>query len=229
VAAGLAPEEAPRAVLVAAALAEPAGPAGLQPWNDATGWRLGGGVPSRWRALDGRGSDVEVEIRVDGSAISGTSAGHPFAGSHHRRGRRVAIELDGVARDLTVAHVDGVTWVGAGGQAWSFRAAPLRSSSGGGAAAGTTVVSPMPGSVISVPVEVGDAVDAGQALVVVEAMKMEHTLRAAAPGVVTEVAVAVGQQVSLSQLLVVVRPLAGDADHQANDRPRSTGRTMPVT
>ena len=139
----------------------------------------------------------------------------------------MALELHGVTRMLTFAHVDGVTWVGLGGEAWSFRAAPLRSARAGAVAAGLTVVSPMPGSVISVAVSVGDMVDEGQALVVVEAMKMEHTLRAEAPGVVAEVAVAVGQQVAVNELLVVMHPLGGDADHQANDNPRSTGSTIP--
>ncbi len=53
----------------------------------------------------------------------------------------------------------------------------------------------MPGTVTHVAVAVGDVVEAGAALVVLEAMKMEHTIRADADGVVTEIHVGVGQSV----------------------------------
>ena len=54
----------------------------------------------------------------------------------------------------------------------------------------------MPGKVLSFAVEVGDAVKAGQAVAVMEAMKMEHTLHAPADGVVAELLYAPGDQVS---------------------------------
>jgi acetyl/propionyl-CoA carboxylase alpha subunit len=65
-------------------------------------------------------------------------------------------------------------------------------------------VAPMPGKVIAVRVAVGDAVVAGGALVVLEAMKMEHTLRAPHDGVVRVVRVTPGQQVDGDAVLVVV-------------------------
>jgi acetyl-CoA/propionyl-CoA carboxylase biotin carboxyl carrier protein len=64
----------------------------------------------------------------------------------------------------------------------------------------------MPGTVASVNVVVGEHVADGQAVAVVEAMKMEHTLVAPFDGVVTEVHVAVGAQVALRQVLVTVAP-----------------------
>jgi propionyl-CoA carboxylase alpha chain len=62
----------------------------------------------------------------------------------------------------------------------------------------------MPGAVANVPVTVGQEVAAGEAVVAVEAMKMEHTLRAPGRGIVTEIRVAVGQQVKLDEDLVIV-------------------------
>jgi propionyl-CoA carboxylase alpha chain len=69
---------------------------------------------------------------------------------------------------------------------------------------------PMPGGVARVAVAVGDVVDNGQLLVVLEAMKMEHTVHAGAAGTVTEVDVAPGDQVETGQILVVVEPEGGD-------------------
>ena len=62
----------------------------------------------------------------------------------------------------------------------------------------------MPGKVVAVLVAVGQRVDAGAGLVVLEAMKMENEFRATANGVITEVHVAPGQAVDAGDLLVVV-------------------------
>ena len=69
-------------------------------------------------------------------------------------------------------------------------------------AGGDTVLAPMPGLVRDVAVAVGQAVVAGDRLVVLEAMKMEHVLRAPRDGVVASVAVAVGDQVTAGALMV---------------------------
>jgi acetyl-CoA/propionyl-CoA carboxylase biotin carboxyl carrier protein len=67
----------------------------------------------------------------------------------------------------------------------------------------------MPGTVIAVSADVGDVVTKGQAIVVVEAMKMEHTLTAPFDGTVTAVHAAAGATVALDQLLVVIEQNAG--------------------
>jgi len=86
---------------------------------------------------------------------------------------------------------------------------PRRSTSGGrGAAAGGTsagphtVVAPMPGKIVKVLVRPGDAVQARQGLVVVEAMKMENELRAPRAGTVRALHVQSGDPVDAGQLLV---------------------------
>jgi propionyl-CoA carboxylase alpha chain len=66
------------------------------------------------------------------------------------------------------------------------------------------LTAPMPGTVVRVDVEAGTEVRAGQVLVVLEAMKMEHAVRAQVDGTVAEVGVTAGQQVESGALLVVV-------------------------
>ena len=72
---------------------------------------------------------------------------------------------------------------------------------------------PMPGKVLDVRVRAGDAVSRGQALLTMEAMKMEHLVTASADGVVTEVRVAPGQQVDAGLVLVVIAAREGGSAH----------------
>ena len=66
------------------------------------------------------------------------------------------------------------------------------------------IVAPMPGLIVRVSVKVGDNVEAGQGIVVMEAMKMENELRATAAGVVKSVEVSVGTAVEKGALLVAL-------------------------
>jgi len=68
------------------------------------------------------------------------------------------------------------------------------------------LTAPMPGTVTVVKVAVGDEVAAGQSLLVVEAMKMEHVVAAPHAGTVTELDVAPGTTVAMDQVLAVIAP-----------------------
>ena len=77
-------------------------------------------------------------------------------------------------------------------------------------------VASMPGKVIDLRVQAGDRVEAGQTLIVLEAMKMEHPMRASEAGVVVEVRVREGEQVESGTLLLVVESAeAGSAGEDA--------------
>jgi biotin carboxyl carrier protein len=67
-----------------------------------------------------------------------------------------------------------------------------------------TVAAPMPGKVVKLLVKPGDAVKAGDGVIVVEAMKMENELKAPAPGAVKEIRVAEGKAVGAGEVLVVI-------------------------
>ena len=77
-------------------------------------------------------------------------------------------------------------------------------------------VASMPGKVIDLRVQVGAAVEAGQTLIVLEAMKMEHPMRAAEDGRVTEVRVSQGEQVESGTVLLVVEP-TGEVEPEGTD------------
>jgi biotin carboxyl carrier protein len=81
----------------------------------------------------------------------------------------------------------------------------IRTRGGAGAStSGQTVRAPMPGKVSHVAVAVGDVVERGDTLVVIEAMKMENEFKAAGPGTVTEVRVRAGQAVAPGDVLVLI-------------------------
>ena len=95
----------------------------------------------------------------------------------------------------------------ASGTAYRFS---LAARGTGHASAGDgAIVAPMPGKVIAVDVAEGDTVTAGQRLMVLEAMKMEHALTAPFDGTVTELAASAGAQVRVEAVLAVVEPAEG--------------------
>ncbi|KZX94709.1 methylcrotonoyl-CoA carboxylase, partial [Erythrobacter sp. HI0019] len=99
---------------------------------------------------------------------------------------------------------DARTVVFADGQGFEFA---LESRGSGAAAAGSgAILAPMPGKVIAVDVAEGDRVTAGQRLMVLEAMKMEHALIAPFDGTVTELSAATGGQVQVETVLCLVVP-----------------------
>ena len=99
---------------------------------------------------------------------------------------------------------DARTVVFADGQSFEFA---LESRGSGAAAAGSgAILAPMPGKVIAVDVAEGDRVAAGQRLMVLEAMKMEHALTAPFDGTVTKLSAATGGQVQVEAVLAVVAP-----------------------
>ncbi len=118
-----------------------------------------------------------------------------------------SVELDTVMRDditrISVAIVDDTVHV-AGGR-YSFVVPPRFVSPDEAGRAGSTVA-PMPGRVISVLVAAGDVVAAGQRLLLMEAMKMEHQVTSPHAGTVVEVLVQAGQQLDSGQPLVTVDP-----------------------
>ncbi|MFE2163351.1 biotin carboxylase N-terminal domain-containing protein [Streptomyces lydicus] len=206
-AAGLVDTEVPEEVYAAAAAVRQAA---LEPAADAGGWRDPFAAPSGFR-LGGEPVPVRHWLRVPGhdpvayDVLPGSPAGQVEAD-------RVRVTVDGVTHTF---HRSG-DWLGRDGDSWQVTdhdpvAAALR---GAGRAHGAeTLAAPMPGTVTVVKVAVGDEVAAGQGLLVVEAMKMEHVISAPHAGTVTELDVTAGATVAMDQILAVIAP------HDAADGP----------
>ena len=124
-------------------------------------------------------------------------------------GAAVRLEVDGIAATWHVEWFDDLVVVAGAAGAASWCRVP-RFVEPEAAGAGSGPVAPLPGTVVSVHVSVGDAVVDGQPLVVVEAMKMEHTVRSSSSGTVTEIRAGAGDRVDVGDLLVVIRPLDAD-------------------
>jgi len=117
--------------------------------------------------------------------------------------------VDGVSYAVDVSDRDGVRVVDVGGESHAILVEEqtrhiLRTRARAAGAGGQTLTAPLPGRVTHVAVQVGDAVEAGATLVVIEAMKMENEVKAGAPGTIAEVRVQPGQTVNAGDVVVVV-------------------------
>ena len=213
----------PGDVLAAAALAhlllrEPASGAG-GPWDIPDGWRVGEAAWTTLRLTSGTGDPVPVRVRGRAGATAEVRVGEaaPVAAHAELDAGTLAVTCDGRTRRYAYAHAAaadgrGTAWLGRDGQAWALTEEEPLAAGGGPAGGGDGVVrSPMPGTVLAVRAARGEQVKSGQPLLIVEAMKMEHTVSAPVDGVLAELTVAAGQQVGLDETLAVVTPAAADS------------------
>ena len=146
-----------------------------------------------------------VEDTLDLSTVtSSAGAPAPIDGEAPRVQRDVDVEVNGKRFAVKMWLPDVPMAVAAGGSSGAAPR-PRRAAAAGAAAAGSGKVTvPMQGTIVKVLVEVGQAVEAGQAVCVLEAMKMENNIAADKAGTVTEVKVEVGQSVGSGDVVVVI-------------------------
>jgi len=209
------------------------------PFSVPSGWRLGGEpawathrlrlpghdpVSVLVRPVAGRNvseatdnssdSTPELQVRLDGGPIRQARA--------TRTAGRLHLTVDGL--QTTFAHatdnspattVGPVTWLGIDGDAWAVHPYdPVADRTGAAAAHHGALTAPMPGTVTVVKATLSEQVRRGQALMVLEAMKMEHVISAPHDGTVTELRATAGATVAMEELLAVVTPdedLSGEA------------------
>ncbi|WP_163553405.1 acetyl/propionyl/methylcrotonyl-CoA carboxylase subunit alpha, partial [Candidatus Frankia alpina] len=208
----------------------------VDPWDVPSGWRPGEHSSLHWTiTAAGLGGPVEVGVRgtpadalvaVDGGepipaavewaeaspgagTTAGTGAGPGGSVGRLSAGSELVVTLAGRTRRWR-AVADGATlWLGADGAAWPV--SEHRRLTAAAVKAGGEARTPMPGTVIAVHAAAGDEVAVGAPLVVVEAMKMEHTVGAPVAGVVKDVLVGIGEQVTLDAVLAVVDPAPAES------------------
>ncbi|WP_203558055.1 acetyl-CoA carboxylase biotin carboxylase subunit [Streptomyces sp. S4.7] len=190
------------------------------------GWTDPFSVPNGWR-MGGMAVPVAHHLRVPGHE----PVTHRLLGTGPSRVEtdRVTVTVDGMTHTFHRAD----DWLGSNGDSWHVQDHdPVEAALLGAAGAGgvDALTAPMPGTVTVVKVAVGDEVVAGQGLLVVEAMKMEHVVAAPHDGTVTELDVTAGSTVAMDQVLAVVAPAADPAstDSAAVD-PASTEGTAVIS
>jgi acetyl-CoA/propionyl-CoA carboxylase biotin carboxyl carrier protein len=202
----------PDHVLVAAALADQVArelAAVHSVFDLHTGWRIGGAAWTPMRLTTG---DRSVTVHLQGPASRASvriDDGDAIAAAARVHGGRLHVDVGGIVRSYVHATDADITWIADQGTVWAVRRQQQLAAAGDAEARGGPVLAPMPGTVLSVHVGDGDPVRAGQPVVVMEAMKMEHQLRAPADGVVRKLSIAPGDQVARDQTLLTVEE--GDA------------------
>jgi propionyl-CoA carboxylase alpha chain len=155
---------------------------------------------------------VRYEARRDGRFVLG-GADDPDGGAarvHRWTPTSIDAEVNGRRATARVTRDGDRLYVQAPGGTVAFDVVPRFVAPGAAAATAGSLVAPMPGIVLDVRCAPGDMVDARQTLVVLEAMKMEHHVRAPAEGVVAEVCVAKGQHVENGAALLILEPIGED-------------------
>jgi acetyl-CoA/propionyl-CoA carboxylase biotin carboxyl carrier protein len=176
------------------------------PWAAPTGWRVGGVVapvrtalstPLRTETVSVWGLPDAAEVQIGASELVSASV--------HVEPDRLSATLDGLRRDYRWAEAGRHLWMADERGTWHLREAEAQQIHRAAGERQAEILSPMPGNVIAVQAESGAEVAEGDVVVVVEAMKMEHSLPAPVSGRV-EVLVSVGQQVTVDQVLARLVP-----------------------
>jgi 3-methylcrotonyl-CoA carboxylase alpha subunit len=185
-------------------------PANADPWSARDGWRpnlVPATLDFRFQCGD---ETLDAGIVTDGDGWRLTLDGETIRLSGEPAGAgSVAVTLDGVRSGVTVFAHTGEIAVASGGDVWRLEIVdPLAPPEAAHLAAGR-LTAPMPGRVVQLFVAAGEAVRRGQALLVIEAMKMEHTVAAPHDGTVAAVPYAVGDLVEEGVELIQLAALEG--------------------
>jgi 3-methylcrotonyl-CoA carboxylase alpha subunit len=178
----------------------------FSPWARVDGWRLGGRSRQELIFRDGAEERLVCARNQAGSWLLQFDGRAILAGGERRADAALSIVLDGVQKQITVLDHEAETAVFLDGESWRLTEIdPLAARAGEDPTAGR-LTAPMPGRVTQLMVEPGTSVRRGQPLIVIEAMKMEHTVTAPADGVVEAVRFAPGDLVEEGAELIALAP-----------------------
>ncbi len=189
-------------VLAAWVLARSSRPEPAHPFGSGDGWRLSGPPAATPVELDIDGETVLFHVHPSGTITAGDRSWtvHPLAADEDV----VRLEVDDLVHEASVRIGPHRVDVAHLGNTFTFGRPDAFGPGSHHAVSDGTVAAPMPGTVLQVSVAPGQAVAEGDVLGVMEAMKMELTLKAPVAGVVSTVGAAAGDQVPLGATLFVV-------------------------
>ncbi|TCB98917.1 biotin/lipoyl-binding protein [Micromonospora zingiberis] len=176
-----------------------------------SGWRNVPAFPQVTRFTGPDGGEIEVRYRLDRAGqLAQWSTSPPAGDAATATGveadpEQVVLDVAGVRRGYRVHRVGSEVFVDGPDGAARLAELPRFPLPGAALAAGS-LLAPLPGAVTRVHVEVGQRVAAGDLLLTLEAMKLEHPVFAPTDGVVTELPVPPGGQVDTGAVLAVVNP-----------------------
>ncbi|MDV6284089.1 acetyl/propionyl/methylcrotonyl-CoA carboxylase subunit alpha [Rhodococcus jostii] len=198
----LASADTERLSALAAALADAAHNRDVATVNTSlpSGWRNLASAPQS-KTFTGGGGDIEIRYLLTRYGLK--AEGFDDVALVSATARHVALDVAGLRRSFAVSRYGDDVFVDSALGPVSLHAAPRFTDPSAVVAEGS-LLTPMPGSVIRLGAAAGDTVTAGQPIVWLEAMKMEHTIKAPASGVLTELSVTAGQQVDVGTVLAVV-------------------------
>ena len=175
------------------------------PWNRLDGWRLNGTGEDILRFRDGEGSvEVAVGYRKGGYRLRLAGVAMEVS-AELTQVPELLLDIDGRRTAATVLRDKDDLLVLAAGKTHRLTIHDPGAAAAAQAGSGGLLTAPMPGKIVRVLVAEGDKVKRGTALIVLEAMKMEHTITAPADGVVERLAFAVGDQVQEGVELVAFK------------------------
>ncbi|MFQ5534491.1 MAG: acetyl/propionyl/methylcrotonyl-CoA carboxylase subunit alpha [Sphingomonadales bacterium] len=176
------------------------------PWRSVHAWRLNDRGFDVLRFVDGD-SEIEVRVCYDGnnSVLELPGARITACAEREDSGDLIA-DLSGRRISATIVHQDAEITVMTEGASHKLLQSDPRLDIHDEDEASDVIIAPMPGKIIKVVAKPGDYVEKGDALLILEAMKMEHTIAAAAPGKIATVAVAISDQVEEGNVLVTFDP-----------------------
>jgi 3-methylcrotonyl-CoA carboxylase alpha subunit len=167
------------------------------PWANATGWRLNGHYQRQLAFSDEHGTSYDVMLTYQAHGwqmtVDGVASDLALAA---REGATLSIRLGAAAMHGTVRRSGEQFHVFTGGRHFTLAYRDPMAHAGEVEAAGGRLTAPMPGKVVAILSKAGQAVKKGEPLVIMEAMKMEHTIGAPSDGVVEELLYGVGDQVA---------------------------------
>ena len=178
----------------------------LSPWHARDGWRVN--ANARRDVIFRRGEEQQVvQVTYRGDAFSLSVNGRSVEARGELDGRGLLrVEFDGRRMEATVIVANEKRHVFLNGRTWHLACVdPLYHAGEGGGAEGG-LLAPMPGKVIALLAETGSRVEKGTPLLILEAMKMEHTINAPTVGIVQSYRFVVGDQVADGAELVEFQP-----------------------